>query len=89
MTVMNSGRGIEKGYRSLRVLNFKQGHRPVAAAPLIALNVCVFPMSTCSYTLGNKGSSRVPPEEPRFYSTVCLGKTLFLKKGFINGSLED
>ncbi len=42
VTVMNSGCGIEKGYRSPRVLNFKQGHRPVAAAPLIALDVCVF-----------------------------------------------
>lgn len=39
MTLMNSGCGTEKGYRCL---NFKQGHRPVAAAPLIALNVCVF-----------------------------------------------
>lgn len=50
VTVMNSGCGIEKGYRSLRVVNFKQGHRPVATAPLIALNVCVCVCFPCVHT---------------------------------------
>lgn len=40
VTVMNSGCGIGRGYRSEGVLNFKQGHRPIATAPLIALDAC-------------------------------------------------